>query len=56
MDRISSSAWVPNRKGKTASTTDLLIASAAHKKAKLIHLDKDFTMIAATTGLEEELL
>jgi len=56
IERASKWGFLLDRKGKTASTTDLLIASAAHKKATLIHLDKDFTMIASTTGLEEELL
>ncbi|MBI3656989.1 MAG: PIN domain-containing protein [Acidobacteria bacterium] len=56
VERASKWGFMLDRKGKTASTTDLLIASAAHKKAKLIHLDSDFAMIAAVTGLDEERL
>ncbi len=56
IERASKWGFMLDRKGKTASTTDLLIASAAHKKAKLLHLDHDFKMIAAVVGLDEELL
>jgi predicted nucleic acid-binding protein len=56
IERASKWGYMLDRKGKTASTTDLLIASAAHKHAKLIHLDRDFEMIAAATGLDEERL
>ncbi len=43
-----------DRKGATFSTTDLLIAAAAHGKATLIHRDGDFTSMAALVGLKEE--
>ncbi len=56
IQRASTWGFMLDRKGKTASTTDLLIASASHKKAKLLHLDHDFKMIAAVTGLDEEQL
>jgi len=56
IERASKWGFLLDRKGKTASTTDLLIASAAHKKAKLLHLDHDFKMIAAAVGLDEEQL
>lgn len=56
IDQASKWGFILDRKGKTASTTDLLIASAAHKKAKLLHLDHDFKMISSVVGLDEELL
>ncbi len=43
-----------NRKGKIVSTTDLIIASAAYKNAKLLHIDSDFKVIASFYDLEEE--
>ncbi len=45
-----------DRKGKVVSTTELIIASAAYKKAKLLHIDSDFKMIAEFFDLEEEML
>ncbi len=56
IERASQWGFMLDRKGKTASTTDLLIAAAAHKKAKVLHLDHDFEMIAEITGLDEEFL
>jgi len=56
VEQASKWGFLLDRKGKTASTTDLLIASAAHKNAKLIHIDSDFEMIGAATGLDEERL
>lgn len=44
-----------DRKGKSLPTTDLIIATAAHKKAGLLHLDSDFKTIAEFFGLEEEM-
>jgi len=35
-----------DRKGKIVSTTDLLIAAAAHEKALVLHNDTDFERIA----------
>jgi len=43
-----------DRKGVTFSTTDLLIAAAAHGKATLVHRDGDFTRMAAMVGFKEE--
>ena len=43
-----------DRKRATFSTTDLLIAAAAHGKATLVHRDGDFTRMAAVIGLKEE--
>ena len=45
-----------DRKGKIVSTTDLIIASAAYKNAKLLHIDADFKVIASFYDLEEEML
>jgi predicted nucleic acid-binding protein len=45
-----------DRKGKVTSTTDLLIAAAAYKKARLLHLDRDFEMIGSLVGLAGERL
>lgn len=56
IERASKWGFMLDRKGKTVSTTDLLIASASHKKAKVLHLDHDFRMIAAAVGLDEEQL
>jgi predicted nucleic acid-binding protein len=54
IERASHWGFTLDRKGKVASTTDLLIASAAYKKARLLHLDSDFGMIGDLAGLEEE--
>lgn len=43
-----------DRRGATFSTTDLLIAAAAHGKAILLHRDGDFTKLAREVGLKEE--
>jgi hypothetical protein len=43
-----------DRSGATFSTTDLLIAAAAHGKAILLHRDADFTRLAGAVGLKEE--
>jgi predicted nucleic acid-binding protein len=43
-----------DRKGKSVSTTDLIIASAAYKKARLIHVDSDFELVSSEVDLEEE--
>jgi predicted nucleic acid-binding protein len=54
--RASKWGFILDRKGKTVSTTDLLIAAAAYKKACLIHLDSDFEMMSSIIGLEQEKL
>jgi len=56
IERASRWGFILDRKGKVVSTTDLLIASAAFKKARLLHIDSDFEMIATVVGLEEEKL
>lgn len=53
IERASKWGFILDRKGKVASTTDLVIASAAYKKAHLLHLDRDFEMIASVFDLEE---
>ncbi|MGB9006837.1 MAG: PIN domain nuclease [Candidatus Aminicenantales bacterium] len=45
-----------DRKGKILPTTDLIIAAAAFQKARLLHLDADFKVIAECFPLEEEML
>jgi predicted nucleic acid-binding protein len=54
IERASRWGFLLDRKGKVVSTTDLLIASAAYKKACLLHLDNDFKMITSPFDLEEE--
>jgi len=54
IERASKWGFFLDRKGKTVSTTDLLIAAAAYKKGKLLHLDHDFEVISSVVDLEEE--
>jgi len=54
--RASKWGFEMERKGKTVSTTDLIIASSAYKKARLLHIDKDFRTIAEFFDSEEEML
>ena len=54
IQRASRWGFLLDRKGKVVSTTDLLIASAAYKKIRLLHSDSDFEVIASVTDLEEE--
>jgi predicted nucleic acid-binding protein len=54
IERASKWGFLLDRKGKFVSTTDLLIASAAYKKACLIHVDNDFELISSEVDLEEE--
>jgi predicted nucleic acid-binding protein len=54
IERASKWGFLLDRKGKTVSTTDLLIAAAVYKKAKLLHLDRDFEVISSAVDLEEE--
>jgi len=54
IERASKWGFMLDRKGKIVSTTDLLIASAAYKKAQLIHLDRDFELISSVIDLDEE--
>jgi len=52
--RASRWGYLLDRKGKVVSTTDLVIAAAAHKNAKILHIDNDFERIASEIDIEEE--
>jgi len=54
IERASRWGFLLDRKGKVVSTTDLLIAAAAYKKACLLHSDTDFEVISSVADLEEE--
>ena len=54
VERASRWGFLLDRKGKSVSTTDLIIASAAYKRARLIHVDRDFELISTEVDLEEE--
>lgn len=54
IERASQWGFLLDRKGKCVSTTDLLIAAAAHKKARLLHADSDFQLISSIVDLDEE--
>lgn len=54
IERASKWGFILDRKGKIVSTTDLLIAAATYKKARLLHVDSDFEMISSVINLEEE--
>lgn len=54
IERASRWGFMLDRKGKVASTTDLIIAAAAYKHACLLHIDSDFEMMASAIDLEEE--
>ena len=54
IERASKWGFLLDRKGKVISTTDLLIAAAAFKKARVLHVDSDFELIASEIGIEEE--
>ncbi len=54
IERASQWGFLLDRKGKFVSTTDLIIASAAYKRARLIHVDSDFELMSTEIDLEEE--
>jgi predicted nucleic acid-binding protein len=54
IDKAARWGFQLDRKGATFSTTDRLIAAAAHGQATLVHRDRDFTRIAAMVRLKEE--
>jgi predicted nucleic acid-binding protein len=54
IERASQWGFLLDRRGKPVSTTDLLIAAAAYKKACLLHVDKDFGVISSVVELDEE--
>jgi predicted nucleic acid-binding protein len=54
IERASKWGFLLDRKGKSVSTTDLLIAAAAYEKAHLLHADSDFEIISSMVDLDEE--
>jgi predicted nucleic acid-binding protein len=54
IERASRWGFLLDRKGKVVSTTDLIIASAAYKEARLLHSGRDFDTIASIVDLEQE--
>ncbi|HUL21692.1 MAG TPA: PIN domain nuclease [Thermodesulfobacteriota bacterium] len=54
IERASKWGFLLDRKGKSVSTTDLLIAAATYEKARLLHADSDFEIISSIVDLEEE--
>ena len=54
IERASKWGFLLDRKGKSISTTDLFIAAAAYKKARLLHADSDFKIISSMVDLDEE--
>jgi predicted nucleic acid-binding protein len=56
IERASRWGFLLDRKGKQVPTTDLIIASCAQKKARLLHADKDFEVIASVCDLDQERL
>ena len=48
--------YLLDRRGKPIPTTDLVIASSAYGKARLIHTDGDYEILSSLVGLEEEKL
>ena len=54
IERASRWGFLLDRKGKFVSTTDLVIAAAAYKTARLLHSDNDFERISSIIDLEEE--
>jgi predicted nucleic acid-binding protein len=54
IERASQWGFLLDRRGKSVSTTDLLIAAASYKKACLLHADRDFEIISSVVELDEE--
>jgi predicted nucleic acid-binding protein len=54
IERASQWGFLLDRRGKSVSTTDLLIAASAYKKARLLHADRDFGIISSVVELDEE--
>jgi predicted nucleic acid-binding protein len=54
IERASKWGFLLDRKGRTVSTSDLIIASAAYKNALLLHSDRDFDTIGSIVDLEQE--
>jgi predicted nucleic acid-binding protein len=56
IERAARWGYLLDRKGKPIPTTDLVIASSAYGKARLIHIESDYEMLSPIVGLEEEKL
>jgi predicted nucleic acid-binding protein len=56
IERASNWGFLLERKGKSVSTIDLLIAAAAYKRAQILHADSDFERIASEIDSEQERL
>jgi len=54
IERASKWGFLLHRKGKSVSTTDLLIAAAAYKRARILHADSDFERIASEMDSKQE--
>lgn len=54
VERAAKWGYALARKGNTPPTTDLMIASASHEKAVLLHLDQDFEAMGSLLGLANE--
>jgi predicted nucleic acid-binding protein len=54
IEKAAEWGFMLDKKGKIVSTTDLLIASAAHERAVVLHLDSDFEIISPIVGLKQE--
>jgi predicted nucleic acid-binding protein len=54
IERASKWGFLLDRKGRPVATTDLLIAAAAYKKARVLHADSDFGVISSMVDLDEE--
>ena len=54
IERAAQWGFLLDRRGKSVSTTDLLIAATAYKKACLLHAGRDFRIISSVVELDEE--
>lgn len=54
IERASKWGFLLERRGKSVPTTDLVIAAAAYKRARILHADSDFGLISSVVDLEEE--
>ena len=54
IERAAQWGFLLDRRGKSVSTTNLLIAAAAYKKACLLHAGRDFRIISSVVELDEE--
>lgn len=53
-ERAAQWGFLLERKGKIIPTIDLFIASAAYRKACLLHSDSDFITISSSIDLDQE--